>query len=219
MKEKFMNSYSAYLFDMDGTLVDSERLKGKALVTTCHLFGGAVNVDTYKAVMGESWENVTQYFFTKAGINPDRNKFNSEFKAVYQELLFHELKPNTNVVEFLSNLKKHRKKIGVVSSAFSWMVDLVLSHVELKSFFDIVITQEDVTNHKPDPEAYLLALEKLALPGSGVLIFEDSEPGLIAAREANCDSVAFRHEFNMNHDFSLAKRVIYNFRECLEEIV
>ena len=53
MKEFSINSYSAYLFDMDGTLVDSEKLKGEALVTTCHLFGGVANIDTYKEVMGE----------------------------------------------------------------------------------------------------------------------------------------------------------------------
>jgi len=134
-----MKSYSAYLFDMDGTLVDSEKLKGQALVKACSYFGGVADVDTYKAVMGENWEHVTSYFFIKAQIDPDIDKFNSVFKQDYQELLFHELKPNPNVVELLSNLKERGKKIGVVSSAFAWMVDQVLSQLELKSFFDIVI--------------------------------------------------------------------------------
>ncbi len=45
-----MKDYSAYLFDMDGTLVDSEKLKGMALVKTCSLFGGTAELDDYKAV-------------------------------------------------------------------------------------------------------------------------------------------------------------------------
>ena len=206
-----MKSYSAYLFDMDGTLVDSEKLKGLALVKTCSHFGGEVDVDTYKVVMGESWEQVTNYFFTKAQIAPDLDKFNSVFKKVYQELLFHELKPKPNVVELLSNLKERGKKIGVVSSAFAWMVDQVLTQLDLKKFFDVVINKEHVSKHKPDPEAYLLALRKLDVPGSEVLIFEDSESGLIAAKRAGCDSVAFKHEFNSGHDFGLALLVITDF--------
>ncbi len=209
-----MKNYSAYLFDMDGTLVDSEKLKGQALVKGCNYFGGVVHVDTYKAVMGESWEQVTNHFFTKAQISPDFDEFNSVFKLAYQELLFHELKPNPNVVEFLSVLKERGKKIGVVSSAFAWMVDQVLTQLDLKKFFDVVITQENVTRHKPDPEAYLLALQKLNLPCSEVLVFEDSEVGLIAAKNAGCDTVAFKHEFNANHDFSLAIRIITDFNEA-----
>lgn len=211
-----MKSYSAYLFDMDGTLVDSEKLKGLALVKSCSYFGGVVDIDSYKVVMGESWEQVCNYFFTITEINPDIDKFNSVFKKAYQELLFHELKPNPNVVELLLNLKERGKKIGLVSSAFSWMVDQVLTQLDLKKFFDVIITKENVTRHKPDPEAYLLALEKLALPGSMVLIFEDSEAGLIAAKKAGCDTVVFKHEFNANHDFSLANRVITNFNVFLE---
>lgn len=211
-----MKNYSAYLFDMDGTLVDSEKLKGLALVKSCSHFGGLVGVDTYKTVMGESWEQVTDYFFAEAQIEPDFDEFNTVFKLAYQELLFHELKPNPNVVELLSNLKERGKKIGVVSSAFGWMVDQVLTQLDLKKYFDIVVTQEDVKKHKPDPEAYLLALQKLALPGSEVLIFEDSEVGIIAAAKAGCDTVAFKHDFNANHDFSFALRVITGFSVFLE---
>ena len=211
-----MKNYTAYLFDMDGTLVDSEKLKGLALVKACMHFGGEVDVETYKAVMGESWEQVTNYFFMKARIAPDFDEFNAVFKLAYQELLFHELKPNPNVVEFLSVLKDRGKKIGVVSSAFAWMVDQVLTQLDLKKFFDVVITQENVARHKPDPEAYLLALEKLDLPCSEVLVFEDSEVGIIAAKNAGCDTVAFKHEFNANHDFSLALQVITDFDMFLE---
>ena len=57
--------YKAYLFDMDGTLVDSERLKGMALSETCIFFGGHAGVNVYKAVMGESWEKVRNHFLKK----------------------------------------------------------------------------------------------------------------------------------------------------------
>ena len=208
-----MKNYSAYLFDLDGTLVDSEKLKGKALAETCSLFGAKVDAAIYKTVMGESWAHVTAYVFKKANIAPDFDTFNDAFKKIYRELLRTELKPNPNIETLLTKLKNKGKKLGLVSSASGWMVDQVLSQLKLSEFFDIIITKEDVTKYKPDPEAYLLALEKLSLASSQVLIFEDSKSGLIAAKNANCDSVAFRHEFNVNTDFSLALMVISDFDE------
>ncbi len=100
-----MKNYTAYLFDLDGTLVDSEKTKGKALAKTCSLFGGKLDVNIYKTVMGERWLNVTNHFFTRAKIDPDIDEFNAEFKNIYQELLLKELTPNPNVVELLIKIK------------------------------------------------------------------------------------------------------------------
>jgi len=210
-----MKNYKAYLFDLDGTLVDSEKIKGKALVHTCTLFGAEVGVNTYKSVMGKSWDVVTDYFFTMAKIQLDLEEFNLKFKKIYQNLLFRELKPNPNIKEYLQKLLKKKKRLGLVSSASSWMVDQVLTQLKLVDIFEVIITKEDVTDHKPNPEAYLLALEKLGLSGSDVLVFEDSEAGLMAANKANCDIVAFQHEFNKNHDLSLANRSISDYGELL----
>lgn len=203
---------------MDGTLVDSEKLKGRALVETCILLGGKVGVNAYKNVMGESWEYVANHFFKTAMIDPDMDEFNKQFKRIYQEILLKELTPNPNIRTLLSKLKEAGKRMGLVSSATHWMVDQVLSQLKLSDFFELIITKEHVTRHKPDPEAYLLALEKLSLLGSEVLIFEDSEPGLIAARKANCDSIAFQHEFNSNHDLSLSIRTISDFNEIFNDL-
>jgi len=96
-----MKKYTAYLFDLDGTLVDSEKLKGKALAETCSLFGGAVDVKVYKTVMGERWFNVTSHFFTMAKIEPNFEEFNAEFKKIHQEILLNELTPKPKVVELL----------------------------------------------------------------------------------------------------------------------
>ncbi len=198
---------------MDGTLVNSERLKGLALSETCKFFGGLAGVDVYKSVMGENWEKVRSHFFSEAGISPDTESFDQEFKLIYQELLNNELEPNSNVVQLLIKLKRQDKKLGLVSSAAGWMVEQVLEQLNLTGFFDIVISKEQVTNHKPDPEAYVVALRSLGLQGKEVLVFEDSFAGVTAAYSANCDVVAFRHEFNVEHDFKKAIQIISDYNE------
>lgn len=200
---------------MDGTLVSSERLKGSAIVKACSRLGGKVDVNIYKEVMGESWEVVTDHFFEIAKISPNMDEFNNEFNRIYKRLLRNELKLTPSVKEFLLELSEKGKKLGVVSSGATWMVKQILEQFQLSELFDIVITKENVKQHKPHPEAYLLAINELHLKSSEVLIFEDSSAGLMAAKGANCDAIAVEHDFNSNNDLSLALKVITDFREVM----
>ena len=208
-----MKTYSAYLFDMDGTLVNSEKFKGMALSKTCMKFGGQADINTYKAVMGESWTIVTNHFFKAAQIAPGLNEFNSEFQKIYQKLLSDNLSLNPGAKDLLIKLKARNKRTAIVSSGATWMVNQILSQLELSNFFNLVITREHVKKHKPDPEAFILALKHFSLSNSGVLIFEDSNAGLMAANRAGCDAIAFQHQFNINNDLSLAVQTISDFNE------
>jgi len=210
-----INNYEAYLFDLDGTLVPSEKLKGQALSKACEYFGRKVSIDFYKDVMGESWEIVRAYFFKKGNFSPNKEEFDNVFKKIYQELIQKELVFQNDVKIFLDKLIKENKKLALVSSASSWMVKQILQKFDLVNYFKTIVTKEDVKNHKPDPEAYTLAIKRLALLPGQVLIFEDSNAGITAAKNAGCDAIAINHEFNVKHDFSIADKVISNFNEII----
>ena len=213
-----LEKYKAFLFDMDGTLVDSEPLKGEALARTCAYFGGKASADTYKNIMGESIETVARYFFRAAGISPDMDSFLSRFKETYRELLSGNARLIGGVRDFIEKLSLQNAKIGLVSSAYKWMVMNVLSQIGLSERFDIVITQEDVERHKPDPQAYLLAVERLEVDAGDTLVFEDSTAGLTAARRAGCDIIAVMHDFNSSHDFSNSLLQIKDYRQLTEKM-
>ena len=208
-----MKEYQAYLFDMDGTLVNSEPLKGLALSLACGDYGADVDFNVYKDVMGESWPVVTGHFFKHAEIRPDLTEFNQFFRAHYEKLLSEKLELNRGALDYIHHLKRSGKKCAVVSSAATWMVNNILSALELADLFDVVITQEHVTNHKPDPEAYILSLDQLGLSSSQVLVFEDSNAGVEAGVAAGCDVVAFAHEFNGKNDLSKAVKSIAGYDE------
>ena len=213
--EKILKDYQVYLFDMDGTLVNSEPLKGKALALACKDHDANIDFNIYKDVMGESWEVVTGYFFKTGGISPDSSEFNSSFKAHYEHLLLENLELNKGAKEYIEELKLIGKTCGLVSSAASWMVNNILEILNLDRTFDIVITQEDVTRHKPDPEAYNLALERLGMSPERVVIFEDSTAGISAGLASGCNVIAINHEFNSNNDLSGALRIIKSFEDLL----
>jgi HAD superfamily hydrolase (TIGR01509 family) len=93
------------------------------------------------------------------------------------------------------------------------MVEQVLNQLELSKFFNLIIAEEQVENTKPDPEAIMLALNYFSISNSEALVFEDSRAGLIAAKKAGCDAIAFQHEFNVNHDLGSAIKTITDFTE------
>ena len=198
---------------MDGTLVYSEPLKGKALALACLEFGSSVDYHIYQEVMGEDWPTVTAHFFRQANITPDIDNFNQVFRAHYQDLLKHELELTLYAQDYLQKLKQEGYKLGVVSSAANWMLEQILQQLGLDAFFDIIICQEDVSQHKPHPEAYLVALDKLAIPASEVLVFEDSSAGIRAASAAGCDVIAIQHEFNIKNNLEGSLTSIRHFNE------
>ena len=203
--------YDAFIFDMDGTLVNSEPLKGQALALTCKDYGSIVDYRIYQNVMGMKWEKVVQYFFKIGGIEPERQEFNEKFKEHYQLLLSQRLSISKGVIGLLQQLKFSGKRCAVVTSAQQWMASQILEACKLEHLFDLVIAKEHVSMHKPDPEAYLLALSRLNVTASKTIIFEDSAPGLQAGLASGCEVIAFQHSFNINNDFSGALKIIDDF--------
>ncbi|EGQ8391365.1 HAD family phosphatase [Vibrio cholerae] len=211
--ESELKDYEVYLFDMDGTLVNSEPLKGKALALACSDYGAHVDHNIYKDVMGESWQVVTGHFFKNANIAPDLTEFNRYFRAHYEQMLNDELELNIGAKAYIEQLKLSGKICGVVSSAAAWMVENILTSLQLDNAFDLVITQEHVTKHKPDPEAYTLALAKLAASPEQTIVFEDSTAGILAGKSSGCDVIAIKHSFNGKNDLSGAIKAICTYEE------
>ncbi len=213
--ESVVKEYQVYLFDMDGTLVNSEPLKGKALSLACSDYGSEVDFNIYKDVMGESWSIVTDHFFKHANISPVLTEFNRHFRAHYERLLSENLELNQGAKSYIEHLNALGKQCAVVSSAATWMVDNILTALDLRDAFEVVITQEHVTKHKPDPEAFNLALLKLGTTPEHALIFEDSNAGVLAGQSTGCEVVAVRHTFNGKNDLSGAVACIDSFSEML----
>ena len=83
----------------------------------------------------------------------------------------------------------------------------------LENEFDVIITQDHVSAHKPDPEAYNLALSKFGVLPSQAIVFEDSTAGIQAGLACGCKVIAVAHEFNGKNDLSGAVKLIGSYEE------
>lgn len=206
------------LFDLDGTLVENEHLKALAFSNAIEQLGGKSHPSIYKEVMGMSGLVIRKHFMNKANIQIDIDEYFELFKSIYQGLLKAELAIKPGVRKFLSELKTNGLKMAVVSSAHSFSVNYIINALSLDSYFHFILSGDDFKNKKPDPECYLLALDKISLPKKQVIVFEDTESGLKAADSAGLKSIGIRHSYNQSHNFSSAIGEYESFEKDIEKI-
>lgn len=202
-------------FDLDGTAADTEVLKAKSLSFAVNEFGATIPPDFYKTVMGQSWEVVTSSFFKHAGVGISLDVFNPIFQEKYKQLIELDLIDTRSVIPFINFLKAKKISVGLVTSASPWMVEKVLSKLSLENKFDTIVSKVDTTEHKPHPEAYLIALKRLGIKNDDAIAFEDSNSGFAAATSAGISVYGVRHDFNEQHNFNFCQGTITSFDECM----
>lgn len=182
--------YGGYIFDCDGTLVDSMPL---------HFRAWSASFRHHEAPF--EWEEAS--FYASAGV-PDREivaGLNAQygchldgdsihdFKAEWFVRHLHELTPVDAVAEIVRRLHAEKAKIAVATGSDLSIVDPELEHVGLRQYFEIIVTPANVARGKPAPDMFLLAAEKMGVSPADCLVFEDGKAGIQAADAAGMDSV------------------------------
>ncbi len=192
------------LFDLDGVLVSTEELKAVAHTDTVASYGGILEPWQYRAEMGRAYDDVIEAFIHRTGIDADPAEYSRAFRSAYLDLLRSRLHLTPGATELLSGLGKQGYRLAVVSSSLRWMMDEILSRTRLDRFFDAIVSADDVSEEKPSPEPYRLALERLSLTPRNAVVFEDTQSGVTSGTRAGLRVIAVRHEYNVDHDLSRA---------------
>jgi HAD superfamily hydrolase (TIGR01509 family) len=181
------SSLKAVFFDMDGTLLHTEPLHEKVFVKMGEDYKITPPNETIPLMTGLSDQQV--YNLTKSwpGFPPNLSEVQFIEEKNHRMLkMIPSIQTSTimmdNCVQLLRDLRKNKMITGLVTSSEKIITEALLQHVELMPFFDFIITRQDVINPKPDPQAYLLALEKSGKNINQCLVFEDSIPGIQAAQ-------------------------------------
>ncbi|MBD1931315.1 MULTISPECIES: HAD family hydrolase [Cyanophyceae] len=115
----------------------------------------------------------------------------------YQQALdkLEELPIYPGLEDFIQKLRLHEVKLAIVSDALRTEVELVLNRTGLLEHFSVIIAADDITTSKPEPDGYLLAIERLNLKASNCLAIEDTPAGIQAARSAGVQVVGVAHTY------------------------
>jgi HAD superfamily hydrolase (TIGR01509 family) len=176
------------IFDFDGTLVDSSPLHARAFDEAFAPWNLAVD---YSTIAGMTTEAAVDKIAIAAGLtfsDADRQAVVREKRARARLLIESELAPIAGSVDFVRAAAR-RFALALCTSGSRATVDVGLARVGLGGYFRPLVTAEDVSRSKPDPEGFLKVVAAHAIPAAQALVFEDAENGLAAAAAAGLDVI------------------------------
>ncbi|MBA3600132.1 MAG: HAD family phosphatase [Acidobacteria bacterium] len=182
-------STRAFIFDMDGTLVDNMRFHGAAWQKM--LFENGVETDAHVFLIktaGKTNREIIPHFF-KDATEERLLELGLRKEALYRELFLPERRAIGGSVEFLEAAKSLGVKMAVATAAPVANMEFILDGLELRQFFDAITTAADVSHGKPNPEVFLKSAEKLGVEPRNCLVFEDALNGFEAAHRAGMKSI------------------------------
>ncbi|MBI2496926.1 MAG: HAD family phosphatase [Opitutae bacterium] len=177
--------FAGYIFDLDGTLVDTMPLHYRAWNRAMRQagLGEELSEDLFYALGGVPTRRVARLLADHYRLTIDVEKVFHQKEALFLELRS-EMKLIESVVAFARRAVAGRIPVSVASGGPRDVVRHTLELMHLAELFPVVVTPEDVTHGKPAPDLFLLAAEKMGVAPQKCLVFEDAEPGIQAAEAA-----------------------------------
>lgn len=176
-----MSEVRALLVDLDGTLVATEDANFAAYAQALAAVGVPIERARFDAsARGRNWRQFLPELLQEAGVNADPALIAEDKARLYRSKL-----SCTVVNQPLAQLIRAARgsmRTALVTTASGSNARAVLDHHQLGELFDLIVTGSDVTRHKPHPEAYQLAADRLGVPPHQCVIIEDSDIGVASAR-------------------------------------
>lgn len=199
----------AFLFDLDGTLVDSMWMWGAIDVEYLGKFGLTCPPDLQKAIEGMSFSETAAYFKKRFALEASLEEIKADWVSMSIEKYRSQVPPKPGTEAFLSWAAKQNIKMAVCTSNGREMVDAVLSSLNLARYFDCIITGCEVAAGKPSPDIYLEAARRMKVSPEECAVFEDVPAGILAGKRAGMEVFAVEDEYSLGMEEE--KRALSDF--------
>ncbi len=200
----------AIIFDLDGTIIDSESLSFKAILDCAARWGVPVTKEEAGTVVGRKWDEAFEILFARHQIPVSREEATAQVIAHFQDIVRKEVLFVPKVKEAILDFSQHFR-LALVSGSHRADVLWALQKLGVDHLFELVYGAEDYPRSKPAPDGYLKALGNLEVLAEDTVVFEDSVPGLMSAHAAGIRSVAITSTNHFGHDQSLAAEKIRDY--------
>jgi len=185
-----MSTVRAVLWDMDGTLIDSEEFHWISWRDTMANEDIPITREQFLASFGQRNDSIIPQWLGVASTPERVEKISSAKEELYRDLIRkHGMQPMPGVATWLDRLHQAGWRQAIASAAPRKNIDVVLEALSATHIFQGIVSAEDVHHGKPDPEVFLLAALRLGSPSERSIVVEDAVAGVNAARNAGMRSI------------------------------
>lgn len=185
-----LQDYTAILFDCDGTLADTMPAHYRAWLHVTKHHGILFDEDRFYALGGRPTRDILATLANEASIEIDLDHASEMKETAFLEQVKY-VKAIDPVIAALRRAHGH-VPVAVVTGGYRDVCEKILLQIGIREFFDCIVASEDTNRHKPHPDPFLEAARRLGVAPEGCLVWEDSDLGIEAARQAGMSWIDVR---------------------------
>ena len=201
--------YQAYLFDLNGTIIDDMQFHARAWydILTNDLKADITFDETVLQMYGKNQELLERVFGKGYFTQEQMDKWSLEKEHRYQSAYKPHLKLIDGLGDYLEKAKSKGIKMAIGSAAIMFNINFILDNLNIREYFTAIVSAEDVAISKPHPETFLKGADLLKVAYDKCVVFEDAPKGIEAAQNANMDSVVLT-TLHQPEDFNSYKGIL-----------
>ncbi len=207
----------AVIFDMDGVLIDSEPLYYEVEHSIYDELGVQIEDERYAQYVGSSaykmYSDLKEEFHFEADIEELIQKTRERIEEIIE--IPGKLKLIEGVIPLLQWCKEKEYKTAIASSSHDEMIQKVVDIVDIRQYFDTLVSGDFVKKSKPNPDIFLYAAKKLEVKPQNCIVIEDSSNGVKAANRAGMKCIGFQSPNTPPQNLEIADQVVVHMTEII----
>ena len=212
----------AIVYDVDGTLIDSEPLHVAAWKQTLQSHGhdmSDLSAQFLQTMAGKKPIVIAEGMVKELGIDVPAEQFLQEKTNLFLALSETSLQPMPGAVESVRRFSDAGLRLAIGTSLNQTYLESVLQKLNIAEAFDVIVTGDEITKGKPNPETYLLVASKLGVKPSDMLVLEDARSGVEAAKASGAFCIGVENIEAEPQDLSFADKVVQSLNDVTLELV
>jgi HAD superfamily hydrolase (TIGR01509 family) len=204
----------AFIFDMDGVIIDSEPIHFDVDIRTMSYLGANITQKQLERFVGmtnpEMWAIIKEEYSLAQSVE---EIIDYQLPTKLSHLRELDIEPIEGIRELIADLSNHKIPMAIASSSPRLFINEVLKKFQIESYFEYVVSGEEVAQGKPAPDVYLEAARLLGVRPCDCTVLEDSKNGITSAKLAGMKCIGYVNENSGNQDLSAADYIVISIKE------
>ncbi len=211
----------AVIYDLDDLMVNSVELHFRAFDEVLKEYNHSLTempISMQSRFVGMRIIDITEQVIDYFDLDTDLNSFYKKRTEIFLSLV-KDVQVMSGLLESLKLFKSSGLKLAIASSGTMNYIDIIVDKFKIRSYFDAIVSGDDVSKGKPDPETYIVATDKLQLQPAECVVLEDATNGINAAKVAGCKCIAVKNLYTPEQNLSGADKIVKSLNEITIDMI